>query len=105
MKQLFFSTVFAFSSFVVAQPAGGKKTVQDVTVEQRSQMAAAHEKMAVCLRSDKPISDCRTEMHDQCQNSMGKDGCSMMDMMGGKMGPGKHHMHRKMKSKDGGDTK
>jgi hypothetical protein len=42
------------------------------TKAQREQMAAAHEKVAACLRSDKPIDDCRAEMkqmHDSMKHS------------------------------------
>ena len=38
------------------------------TKEEREKMAAAHEKMAACLRSDRPMSDCHAEkkmMHEQ----------------------------------------
>jgi len=45
--------------------------------QQRATMAAAHEKMAACLRSDKSIDVCRTEMHKACM-SMGESHCSMM---------------------------
>ena len=40
------------------------------------------EEMAACLRSDKPIADCRNEAmkyHQQMMGLMGKDGCPMMD--------------------------
>lgn len=60
----------------------------------REQMATMHERMAACLRSDRPISECRSEMMKTCRSMMGKDGCSSMGMgmgmgMGGmKMGKG-----------------
>ena len=60
-----------------------------MTTEQRQKMADAHEKMAVCLRSEKAISDCHEEMMKACKEDMGKDGCPMM---GGK---GMHHGHMK----------
>ena len=60
-----------------------------MTVEQRQKMADGHEKMAVCLRSEKAISDCHEEMMKACKEDMGKDGCPMM---GGK---GMHHGHMK----------
>ena len=58
-----------------------------MTSEQRQKMADAHEKMATCLRTDKPLGDCHEEMMKSCQEGMGKDGCPMM---GGK-GKGMHH--------------
>jgi hypothetical protein len=59
-----------------------KAKTPEVTAEQRANMAAVHEKMAVCLRSDKPIGDCRKEMMQSCTEMMGKDGCPMMGQMG-----------------------
>ncbi len=49
----------------------------DPTPEQRKVMADSHEKMAQCLRSDKPFKDCREEMHQQCTAS-GANDCGMM---------------------------
>ena len=56
------------------------------TKEMRAQMATVHEQMAACLRSDKPITECRTEMMKSCQKLMGTQGCSMMGMDQGAMG-------------------
>ena len=46
--------------------------------EMREKMATFHERMAACLRSDKPIADCHTEMMKNAREVMGKDGCPMM---------------------------
>ena len=54
-----------------------------MTPEQREKMASAHEKMAVCLRSDKPLKDCHDEMKKTCRDVMGGE-CPMMKH-GGKM--------------------
>lgn len=63
-----------------------KKSTTQVTPEQRQEMATMHEKMATCLRSDKPIEECRSEMRKNCQQAMGKDGCPGMGRgMGGMM--------------------
>ena len=63
------------------------KTPQ-MTADQRSKMADLHEKMAACLRSTRPISECHDEMMKSCQETMGTGGCPMM----GGMGPhGPHH--------------
>lgn len=61
-----------------------------LTTEQRQKMADLHDKMAACLRSDRPLSDCHEEMMKGCKEAMGKDGCPMMI---GKMG---HRMHHHM---------
>ena len=47
--------------------------------EMREKMAAAHERMAACLRSSKDIAECRTQMRMSCQ-AMGEQGCPMMGM-------------------------
>jgi hypothetical protein len=60
------------------------------SAEQRQKMAGLHESMAACLRSDRPMPECRQEMMKGCKDTMGKDGCSMI---GGKGGRGMHqHM-------------
>jgi hypothetical protein len=51
-------------------------------------MATVHQKMAECLRSDRPIAECRAEMMKSCKGVMGEAGCPMMGTMGGGMGPG-----------------
>jgi hypothetical protein len=62
-----------------------------VTKETREKMAVLHEQMAACLRSDKPLADCRAEMMKSCKESMGDQGCPMTGMgMGNGMGMGKH---------------
>ena len=65
-------------------PAGGAEPDR----EMRAKMAGVHEQMAACLRSDKSMSDCRSEMMKGCQELMGGHVCPMMGM-----GMGKHdHM-------------
>ena len=58
------------------------------TKEMRERMATVHEQMAACLRSDKSISECRTEMMQHCQAMMGSQGCTRMMSSGGMMGMG-----------------
>ena len=48
--------------------------------EMREQMAAVHEKMAACLRSDKAFADCRDEVQKNCREMMGQQACPMMGM-------------------------
>lgn len=48
--------------------------------EMREKMAAAHDAMAACLRSDKSVADCRHEMQMKCQEMHGEQGCPMMGM-------------------------
>jgi hypothetical protein len=48
--------------------------------ELRAKMAAAHEQMAACLRTDRAMSDCREEMMKECHQLMGEHACPMMGM-------------------------
>jgi hypothetical protein len=61
----------------------------DPSAEQRQKMAEIHRKMADCLVSERPIAECRAEMHASCQSMMGADGCPMMGMGPGMMGRGR----------------
>jgi hypothetical protein len=54
--------------------------------EIREKMATLHEQMAICLRSDKSVAECRTEMMKSCRETMGAQSCPMMGM-----GPGMGH--------------
>lgn len=51
----------------------------EITKEQRQKMAEMHEKMAACLKSDKPFEECHKQMASSCSG-----GCGMM-------GSGHHH--------------
>ena len=44
----------------------------------REKMAAAHERMALCLRSERDLADCRREMQGACRR-MGAYGCPWME--------------------------
>lgn len=72
-----------------------------VTPEQRSKMADLHEKMAACLRSDRPLAECHDEIMKTCQETMGASNCPMM----GAMGPMKHHGAHGGRAKQQGETK
>ena len=56
--------------------------------EARQQMAAVHQRMADCLKSDRPIAECRAEVTASSRERMGEAGCPMMGTGGGGMGPG-----------------
>jgi hypothetical protein len=47
------------------------------SAESRAHMATMHEQMASCLRSDKPMADCRAEMMKACQAMSPNEGCQM----------------------------
>lgn len=65
-----------------------KGTASEPSPEARQQMAAVHQQMADCLKSDRPIAECRAEMTKSCQEMMGERGCPMMGAGGAGMGPG-----------------
>ena len=69
-------------------PAPSRAANPTPTPEQRQKMAAIHEKMAACLRSDQTVTECRTEMWSSCQAQLGEGGCPMMRMGPGMMGGG-----------------
>jgi len=56
-----------------------------VSKDDRQKMAEMHTKMAACLKSDKPMSECQKDMMSSCRQMMGKDGCPMMGHMKGMM--------------------
>jgi hypothetical protein len=58
------------------------------SAEQRQKMAEVHQKMADCLRSDRPIAECRSEMASACHDMLGAGSCPMMGKGAGGMGPG-----------------
>jgi hypothetical protein len=68
--------VSAFALSLSVQAA--EPTAPTPTKEARATMAAAHEKMATCLRSDRPFAECRTEMQKSAP-MMQEHGCQMMD--------------------------
>ena len=79
-------TVLIIASGAAALGADKSKNMgMDLTTEQRQTMAETHGKMATCLRSDKPMDECRTDMMKSCADTMGKDNCHMM------MGKMSHH--------------
>lgn len=47
------------------------------SAETRAKMATAHEKMAACLRSTRPIDECHAEMRKACHESGHGSECSM----------------------------
>lgn len=56
----------------------------------REQMAALHERVARCLRSEQPLDQCQEEMRKGCESMKGA-ACDMMAM---------HGMHGAMGNKD-----
>lgn len=79
MKNFVLTTImviFAFQTFAAETK---------VSKADRQKMAEMHTKMAACLKSDKPMSECQKNMMSSCQKMMGKDGCPMMDHMHGMM--------------------
>jgi hypothetical protein len=72
--------VLAGATFAYAADQPAPSAPPAPSKEMREKMATLHERMAACLRSDKPIAECHTEMRKNCQELMGKDGCPRMGM-------------------------
>lgn len=98
-KITIFSTVclLSLSAFTEgrAQTANTDNQPQ-LTLEQRESMAKAHEKMAACLRSKRPVNECHSEMMESC-----KQHGALCPMMGQSMGYGHGAMHGKGTKTDG----
>jgi hypothetical protein len=56
-----------------AKPSAKTSQQSQMSKEDRNQMAEMHQKMAECLKSDKPMSECRSLMMEQG----GEGDCSM----------------------------
>ena len=65
------------SAALAADPA--KAPPAAPTAAEREQMAAAHQKMADCLKSDRPMSECKSEMMKSAHGMKGDMGCPMME--------------------------
>lgn len=76
--------MLAVAGSVGAQPTTGTEPSK----ETRQQMAAVHEQMAQCLRSDKTFAECHAQMQASCRAMMGAQGCPMMGMGRGPGGRG-----------------
>jgi hypothetical protein len=69
-------------------PAGPAAAAQAASSDQeaapskamREKMAAMHEQMAACLRTDKPVADCRADMRKACQDTLPGFDCPGMRM-------------------------
>jgi hypothetical protein len=84
VRVLLAATLFVGAAFAAEMPPARET---ESSKEVREKMAAAHDAMAACLRSDKSLADCRNEMQMTCKQLHGEEGCPMM-------GTG---MHQRMK--------
>ncbi len=71
------STMFSCVAVAAGEASAGPSVPSK---EVRAKMANLHEEMAACLRSEKSLSDCHSEMRKGCQQLMGDSGCPMMGM-------------------------
>jgi hypothetical protein len=78
MKFTLIFLLFATSSLYAATKQSNKMMPMEMTPEQRVNMATVHENMATCLKSDKTVEACHSEMKENCKNMMGAEGCKMM---------------------------
>lgn len=84
---LFLSSVLSLAADHKPADAKAGGMMKPPTKEERVKMAAAHEKMATCLKSDSSMEDCHKEMVKVCEETHGKGKCPMM-MGKGDMGHG-----------------
>lgn len=71
------SVLFVGAAFATEMP---RANPEEPSKETRQKMAAAHDAMAACLRSDKSLVECRNEMQTSCKQVHGEQGCPMMGM-------------------------
>ncbi len=77
---------FALAASKTKAESSDKKPPMEITAEQRQQMAGMHEKMATCLRSDKSMDDCHSEMMATHKDFKDQGSCPMHGMHGKKGG-------------------
>lgn len=82
------STAFADNAPAAALKRAPVPSLDASAKETRERMATLHEQMAACLRSDKSISECHSEMLKRCKGMMGNQGCGRMMSTGGMLGMG-----------------
>ncbi len=68
--------VWASAAFAADPPTAAPA---EPSREAREQMAAAHQKIADCLRSSRPVAECHAEMKAGGGCMMGDGGCPMME--------------------------
>lgn len=81
---IFVALLMSAGTFAADAPkkAEGKQAADEPSTELREKMAASHERLALCLRSDKKIEECHNEMREQCQDANEGYGCFMMGRKG-----------------------
>jgi hypothetical protein len=84
-------TTFAADTSSVTEHHGDMSMMKEPSPDMRKKMADAHQKMADCLKSTRPIADCKKDMMNDCP--MMKSGKCMM--MEGSMDGMKMPTHKK----------
>ena len=79
-KALAVLTAIAASCGSVVPAAEPAHAAHGTPKQLREQMASAHEKMAACLRSDRPLAECRSELMRACQKIRDGHDCGMQAM-------------------------
>lgn len=80
------SAVASLTTVLAAEP----------TAEMRTKMAGMHQMMADCLKSDKPVTECKQQMMKDCPMMKETGHCPMMGEMDAMM-KGDHKAHSKAK--------
>lgn len=86
MRTLFIALILASAPALAENkgmaPPNLSKEERQARAEKHEKIAAHHKKMAECLRSSKPLSDCHKELREACEKDPGS--CPMMDKHGQK---------------------
>ena len=72
--------LLSLAGSVTAQTPRPTSVPPKISRETREKMAALYEQMASCLRSDKSVAECRSQMGKDCQEQLGTIQCSMSGM-------------------------
>jgi len=78
MKSILIALLLTTTSLYAAPKHSNKMMPMEMSPEQRVNMATVHENMAACLKSDKTVEACHSEMKSSCKSMMGNDACKMM---------------------------
>jgi len=79
---------FGSAATYAAAPAADSSEPSQQT---REKIAVLHEQLAACLRSDRPVSECRSEMVTNCQAQIGSNCATIAGVVHGT--DNRHRMH------------
>ncbi len=78
MKNFSLIPALYLSLMLTSAARADDKPSVDITRSQREEMAAMHDKVSSCLRSNKSMQECHAEMKSSCHQMMNQGQCPMM---------------------------